>query len=344
MTADDGPVAVLGGAGFIGSNLAAHLARTGRRVRIYDNLSRAGADRNLAALRGAHGGVVEAVIADLRDRGRLRAALAGTAAVFHVAGQTSVAASLADPRTDFEINASGTLEVLEALRAQPAPPPLVFTSTSRVYGTLPDLFLITHGGRWRPVDDAIHERGLDERRRLEPRTPHGCSKAAAEQYVLDYAHGFGLPAVVFRLSCVYGPRQLGAEDQDWIAHSLIRAIAGAPVAIRGDGRQVSDVLHVDDLVDAFARAWRQIDLVRGCAFNVGGGPRYTLSPLELIDAIALLRGRRPELRFEDWRAGDQRYFASDTTAFTAATGWRPLVAPRAGIEALHGWLVGQGAA
>jgi CDP-paratose 2-epimerase len=149
---------------------------------------------------------------------------------------------------------------------------------------------------------------------------------------------------VFRLSCVYGPHQLGAEDQDWIAHALSRAIEGAPVAIRGDGRQVCDVLHVDDLVDAFARAWHQIDLVRGCAFNVGGGPRYTLSPLELIDAIALLRGRRPELRFEDWRAGDQRYFVSDTTAYTAATGWRPLVAPRAGIEALHGWLVGQGGA
>ncbi len=339
--ADPCPVAILGGAGFIGTNLAAHLARAGRRVRIYDDLSRAGVERNLDWLRRAHGDRIEAVIADIRDRGRLRAALAGTSAVFHLAGQTAVTTSLVDPRTDFEINASGTLEVLEALRAQPAPPPLVFTSTNKVYGTLPDLYLISQGNRWRPVDDALHERGIDERRRVEPRTPYGCSKAAADQYVLDYAHGFGLPAAVFRMSCIYGPHQLGTEDQGWIAHFLIRALAGAPITIYGDGRQVRDVLHVDDLVDAFLRAWQQIDLVRGCAFNLGGGPRNTLSLLELIDAIARLSGRRPEVRFEDWRAGDQRYYVSDTTAFTAATGWRPLIAPRIGVEALHRWLAEQ---
>jgi CDP-paratose 2-epimerase len=193
------------------------------------------------------------------------------------------------------------------------------------------------------VDEALHAYGIDERRRVEPRTPYGCSKAAADQYVLDYAHGFGLPAVVFRMSCIYGPHQLGTEDQGWIAHFLIRALAGAPITIYGDGRQVRDVLHVDDLADAFLRAWRQIDLVRGCAFNLGGGPHQTLSLLELIDAIARLSGRRPEVRFEDWRAGDQRYYVSDTTAFTTATGWRPQIAPRAGVEALHGWLVEEAA-
>ena len=340
MTPDPRPVAILGGAGFIGANLAAHLARAGHRVRIYDDLSRAGVERNLDGLRRAHGDRIEAVIADVRDRARLRAALADTAAVFHLAGQTAVTTSLVDPRADFEINAAGTLEVLEALRAQPAPPPLVFTSTNKVYGTLPDLYLITQGARWRPVDEAIHARGIDERRRIEPRTPYGCSKAAADQYVLDYAHGFGLPAVVFRMSCIYGPHQLGTEDQGWIAHFLIRALAGASITIYGDGRQVRDVLHVDDLVDAFLRAWRQIDLVRGCAFNIGGGPHQTSSLLELIESIARLSGRRPEVRFEDWRAGDQRYYVSDTTAFTTATGWRPQIAPRAGVEALHGWLVG----
>ncbi|HSK00048.1 MAG TPA: NAD-dependent epimerase/dehydratase family protein [Kofleriaceae bacterium] len=338
MTPDPRPVAILGGAGFIGANLAAHLARAGHRVRIYDDLSRAGVERNLDGLRRAHGDRIEAVIADVRDRARLRAALADTAAVFHLAGQTAVTTSLVDPRADFEINAAGTLEVLEALRAQPAPPPLVFTSTNKVYGTLPDLYLITQGARWRPVDEAIHARGIDERRRIEPRTPYGCSKAAADQYVLDYAHGFGLPAVVFRMSCIYGPHQLGTEDQGWIAHFLIRALAGASITIYGDGRQVRDVLHVDDLVDAFLRAWRQIDLVRGCAFNIGGGPHQTSSLLELIESIARLSGRRPEVRFEDWRAGDQRYYVSDTTAFTTATGWRPQIAPRAGVEALHGWL------
>jgi CDP-paratose 2-epimerase len=341
MTADPRPVAILGGAGFIGSNLAAHLAWAGHRVRIYDDLSRAGVERNLDWLRRTHGDRIEAVIADIRDRARLRAALADTSAVFHLAGQTAVTTSLVDPRADFEINAAGTLEVLEALRAQPAPPPLVFTSTNKVYGTLPDLYLITQGERWRPVDEAIHARGIDERRRVEPRTPYGCSKAAADQYVLDYAHGFGLPAVVFRMSCIYGPHQLGTEDQGWIAHFLIRALAGESITIYGDGRQVRDVLHVDDLVDAFLRAWRQIDLVRGCAFNLGGGPHQTLSLLELIDSITRLSGRRPEVRFEDWRAGDQRYYVSDTTAFTTATGWRPQIAPRAGVESLHGWLVEQ---
>jgi CDP-paratose 2-epimerase len=338
VTADLRPVAILGGAGFIGANLASQLARTGHRVRIYDNLSRAGVERNLIWLRETHGDRIEAVIADIRNRERLRAALAGTAAVFHFAGQTAVTTSLVDPRTDFDVNASGTLEVLEALRAQAAPPPLVFTSTNKVYGTLPDVDLMAQGGRWRPVDDALHERGIDERRRVEPRTPYGCSKACADQYVLDFARGFGLPAVVFRMSCIYGPHQLGTEDQGWVAHFLIRAREGEPITIYGDGRQVRDVLHVDDLVDAFVRAWRQIDVVRGNAFNIGGGPRNTLSLLELVDAIVHLSGRRPKLRFEDWRAGDQRYYVSDTTAYTAATGWRPLVAPRVGIEALHGWL------
>jgi len=338
VTADLRPVAILGGAGFIGANLASQLARTGRRVRIYDNLSRAGVERNLAWLRQAHGDRIEAVIADLRDRERLRAAIAGTAAVFHLAGQTAVTTSLADPRADFDVNASGTLEVLEALRAQAAPPPLVLASTNKVYGTLHDIYLTSRGERWRPVDDRLHERGIDERRRVEPRTPYGCSKACADQYTLDYAHGFGLPAVVFRMSCIYGPHQLGTEDQGWVAHFLLRARQGLPITIYGDGQQVRDVLHVDDLVDAFVRAWRQIDAVRGGVFNIGGGPRNTLSLLELIDAIAQLSGRRPELRFEDWRAGDQRYYVSDTAAYTAATGWRPLVAPRAGIEALHAWL------
>ncbi len=344
MTADLRPVAILGGAGFIGANLASHLARTGHRVRIYDNLSRAGVERNLLWLRETHGDRVEVVIADIRNRERLRAALAGTAAVFHFAGQTAVTRSLVDPRTDFDVNAAGTLEVLEALRAQVAPPPLVFTSTNKVYGTLQDVALISQGGRWRPVDAALHGRGIDEQRRVEPRTPYGCSKACADQYVLDYAHGFGLPAVVFRMSCIYGPHQLGTEDQGWLAHFLLRARQGEPITIYGDGRQVRDVLYVDDLVDAFVRAWRQIDTVRGYAFNIGGGPRNTLSLLELVESITLLSGRRPELRFEDWRAGDQRYYVSDTTAYTEATGWRPLVAPRAGVEALHAWLTEEAAA
>lgn len=338
---DDRPLLILGGAGFLGSNLAAHLARTGYRVRIYDDLSQAHVEDNVRWLSATFRDQIEVQIADVRDRLRLRHALEDVRGVFHFAAQTGVTTSLAEPRDDFEVNALGTLEVLEALRALATPPPLVFASSHKVYGGLTDVFVSPEGVRWSPIDEAISSRGIDERRPLEFCTPYGCSKGAADQYVIDYAHSFGLPATVLRLSCIYGPRQFGNEDQGWIAHFLLRALDGEPITIYGDGRQVRDVLYVDDVVDALVRAWSQMELVRGHVFNVGGGPRNTLSVLELIETIALLRGERPELRFEDWRHGDPRYYVSDTTAYTVATGWRPIIAPRVGIEALHGWLVDQ---
>ncbi|HEX2685857.1 MAG TPA: NAD-dependent epimerase/dehydratase family protein, partial [Kofleriaceae bacterium] len=230
-----------------------------------------------------------------------------------------------------------------AVRRLANPPPVVFTSTNKVYGDLPDLALRVEGLRWRPVDDAVEVRGIDEQRPLAFRTPYGCSKGAADEYVLDYARSFQIPAVVFRMSCIYGPRQLGTEDQGWVAHFLIRAIQRAPITIYGDGLQVRDVLFVDDLVDAFVRAWTQIEVVRGRAFNIGGGPENTLSLFELIDMIEQLRGRRPPIRFQPWREGDQRYYVSDSRAFRAATGWQPRIGPRAGVEALHGWLLEQAA-
>ncbi|HEX7839147.1 MAG TPA: NAD-dependent epimerase/dehydratase family protein [Kofleriaceae bacterium] len=332
------PVLITGGAGFIGANLAHHLARSGHAVRVLDDLSRRGVERNLGWLCARHGDRIDARIADVRDPGTVRDAVRGAAAVFHFAGQTAVTTSLVDPSHDFSVNAGGTLAVLEAVRAQPEPPPVVFTSTNKVYGCLPDLALRQDGPRWRPVDDAICDRGIDEARRLEFRTPYGCSKGCADQYVIDYAHSFQIPAVVFRMSCIYGPRQLGTEDQGWVAHFLLRAIAGAPITIYGDGRQVRDVLFVDDLVDALIRAWARIDAISGRAFNIGGGPGSTLSLVELLDLIGALRGRRPEIRFEPWRQGDQRYYVSDIRAFAAATGWQPRTGPRAGVCALHGWL------
>lgn len=337
------PVLITGGAGFIGANLADRLARAGHPVRILDDLSRWGVERNLRWLTARHGARIEPRIADIRDGRAVHDAVTGVACVFHFAGQTAVTTSLVEPRHDFAVNVAGTIEVLEAARAQPEPPAVVFTSTNKVYGCLPDLPLVQDGARWRPSDPAIEARGIDERRPLQFRTPYGCSKGAADQYVLDYAHSFRIPAVVFRMSCIYGPRQLGTEDQGWLAHFLIRAIAGAPITIYGDGCQVRDVLFVDDLVDAFIRAWTQIDLTRGAAFNLGGGPRSTLSLLELIDMIEQLRGQRPAIQFEPWREGDQRYYVSDTRAFSAATGWQPRVGPRAGVESLHGWLAEQAA-
>jgi CDP-paratose 2-epimerase len=338
MTAG-GPVLIIGGAGFIGSNLAAHLATLGQRIRIYDDLSRPGVDDNLAWLISEHGDAIETQLADVRDRGELSRAVADASVVFHFAAQVAVTTSLADPRHDFDVNARGTLEVLEALRALPKRPPLVFTSTNKVYGCLPDLPMRMEGTRWRPADDDLATCGIDEHRPLEFRTPYGCSKGTADQYVLDYAHSFGLPATVFRMSCIYGPHQLGTEDQGWVAHFLIRALEERAITIYGDGFQVRDVLFVDDLVDAFVRAWSQIDSVRGRAFNIGGGPANAISLVELLELIAHLRGERPAITFAPWRTGDQRYYVSDTNAFTTATGWRPRIAPRAGIEALHGWLV-----
>lgn len=332
------PVLVIGGAGFIGSNVTHQLAQRGHAVRVYDDLSRPGVEDNLAWLRGELGDQLDVRIADIRDGAAVRDAVADAECVFHFAAQVAVTTSLADPRADFDVNARGTLEVLEALRELRDPPPLVFTSTNKVYGCLPDVPLEIAGDRWCPSDRALARRGIDERRPLELRTPYGCSKGAADQYVLDYAQSYGLPAVVFRMSCIYGPHQFGTEDQGWLAHFLIRAIAGKPITIYGDGRQVRDVLYIDDLVEAFVLAWTHVRWLRGRAFNIGGGPGSTLSLLELLDVIAELRGRRPEIELAAWRPGDQRYYVSDTGAFAAATGWTPRIDPRTGVEALHAWL------
>jgi CDP-paratose 2-epimerase len=180
---------------------------------------------------------------------------------------------------------------------------------------------------------------VSEARPLRFHSPYGCSKGAADQYVLDYAHSFGLRAVVFRMSCIYGPRQFGTEDQGWVAHFLIRALDGEPIVLYGDGMQVRDVLFVDDLVDALLLAEQQVDALAGRAFNIGGGPANTTSLLDLVALIGRLHGTRPELRFDEWRTGDQRYYVSDTRAFQAATGWAPRHGVHAGVELLYEWLV-----
>jgi CDP-paratose 2-epimerase len=340
----DRPILITGGAGFIGCNLAAKLARAGKRVRIYDDLSRPGVEDNLAWLRLHYPHRIEPHVADIRDRAQLRAAVIDASAVYHLAAQTAVTTSLVEPRHDFMVNAGGTFELLEALRTLPDPPPLIYTSTNKVYGSLPDLPMELSGTRWRPTDLQSVGAGIGENRALAFQTPYGCSKGTADQYVLDYAQTFGIPATVFRMSCIYGPHQCGTEDQGWVAHFLIRALAREAITIYGDGHQVRDVLFVDDLVDAFQRACDSIAELRGRAFNIGGGPRNTLSLIELVELIEKLCGARPSVTFEDWRTGDQRYYVSDTRAFTAATGWTPRTSPRSGVESLYGWLVEQRAA
>jgi CDP-paratose 2-epimerase len=333
-----GKVLITGGAGFIGCNLAAHLARSGRQVRIYDDLSRPGVDRNLAWLQRSYGNKIETRIADLLDRPKLRDALAGVEAVFHLAAQVAVTTSITDPMHDFDVNARGTLEVLEAVRALKVKPAVVFASTTKVYGCLPDVALRDDGVRWTPADAELAGHGIGERRPLEFRTPYAGSKGCADQYVLGYAHSYGIPATVFRTSSVYGPHQFGTEDHGWVAHFVSRAVEGRPITIYGDGKQVRDVLFIDDLVDAFTRAWSRIGICAGKAFNVGGGVASAISLRELVRMIEALRGKAPEVRYASWRPGDQRYFVSSSAAFNAATGWYPRVRPSAGIEALHGWI------
>jgi CDP-paratose 2-epimerase len=332
-----GPVLITGGAGFVGANLAHRLAQGGRSVIVYDNLSRPGVEQNLAWLRMTDPDHVSAEIADIQDAATLSRAVRNASEVFHFAAQVAVTTAIENPRKDFAVNAIGTLNLLEALRACAAPPPLVFTSTNKVYGAVDDLPIETGEARYDlPAESA--GRGIDEERPLDFHTPYGCSKGTADQYVLDYARSYGLSAVVFRMSCIYGPHQFGTEDQGWVAHFLLRALAGKPITIYGDGRQVRDILYVEDLVDAFLLAQRQMPQLRGQAFNIGGGYDNSVSLLQLIDRIAELHGNRPQFVCRPWRQGDQRYYVSDYRRFSTATGWRPRVSAREGVALLDGWL------
>ena len=335
---DNRPTLITGGAGFVGCNLADALLSQGRRVVIYDNLSRAGVEQNWQWLQTAHGSDVTLMQADIRDRDTLARAVSQCGEVFHFAAQVAVTTSLDDPLRDFEINAGGTLNLLEAIRRSDAPHPLVFTSTNKVYGELEDVALRRTAARYEPLDASIRAHGIGEARRLDFHSPYGCSKGAADQYVLDYARTYGLPTLVFRMSCIYGPRQFGTEDQGWVAHFLIRALDGQPITLYGDGRQVRDVLFVGDLVRALQTAQAQMGALGGQTYNIGGGANQVTSLLELVERIGAMRGKRPDVCFSAWRPGDQRYYVSDTRKFEAATGWKPEVSIEQGVTRLYEWL------
>ena len=348
----DRPSLVVGGAGFVGCNLADRLLRDGREVVVFDNLARPGVERNLAWLRATHGERLTFVAGDVRDRAAVASVVregggAGPVAdVFHFAAQVAVTTSLGDPADDFEVNARGTLNVLEAVRAlrddTGYAAPVLFTSTNKVYGELSDA-AEAHAPngtrRYAPADPALAATGISEARPLDFHSPYGCSKGAADQYVCDYARSYGLPTVVFRMSCIYGPRQFGTEDQGWVAHFLIRALDGRPITLYGDGLQVRDVLFVGDLVEAFLLARRHVGRLAGRAFNIGGGPANTTSLLELVERVGGLTGRRPDVRFDGWRTGDQKWYVSDVRAFGAATGWQPRTSLGEGLSRLYAWLV-----
>jgi CDP-paratose 2-epimerase len=328
---------ITGGAGFIGTNLANRLASIGRPVTILDNLSRQGVERNLHWLLATHGARVRVEVGDVRDRARVAQLVAGCDQVFHLAAQVAVTTSLDAPREDFEINVEGTMNVLEGLRQAGNGAGMIFTSTNKVYGCLPNLDLAQEPTRYRPVQ-ARDAAGVSEEQQLDFHSPYGCSKGAADQYVLDYARSYEVPTVVARMSCIYGPHQCGNEDQGWVAHFLLQALAGAPITLYGDGRQVRDILYVEDLIDGFLLAERDIERLAGNAFNLGGGPGNTVSLIELLSQIARLVGRAPTVSFGPWRRGDQRFYVTDFSKFQAATGWVPKIDVAQGVALLHRWL------
>jgi CDP-paratose 2-epimerase len=332
------PIVVFGGAGFIGTNLVDQLLTDGEDVIVFDNLSRPGVERNVEFLRQTHGHRLHTVLADVRDATAVDDTVHNAKAVFHFAAQVAVTSSLTDPRQDFDINAQGTLTILEALRRVSPETPLIYASTNKVYGSLSNLPIEQSQGRYQPVDQRLCKFGVDENWPLDFCTPYGCSKGTADQYVLDYAKSFGLRTAVMRMSCIYGPHQFGTEDQGWVAHFLIRALRGEAITLYGDGRQVRDILHVNDAVGAYRAVLAAIDRVSGRAFNLGGGPANAVSLRLLLDEIATLIGRSIDCRMAPWRSGDQLYFVADTRRLTEAVSWQASIGWREGVRDVARWI------
>lgn len=328
-------ILITGGAGFVGSNLAHALLLEGERVIVADNFSRAGVRRNAQWLKANHGDRVRIEQVDVRDAARITALVRQSKQVFHLAAQVAVTTSLEDPATDLQTNVIGTFNVLEAARTMLNPPAVLFTSTNKVYGGMEDVAVELAGQAYRYADGRA---GISEEARLDFHSPYGCSKGAADQYVHDYARIYGLPTVVFRMSCIYGTRQFGTEDQGWVAH-FGRALFGQePITIYGDGFQVRDILWIDDLVDAMRRAMDRIDTVAGEVFNVGGGASNAVTVRGVIDRLRDVTGRSVAVQTADWRPGDQRIYVSDTSKVERVLDWKPRTSWKAGLEKLVDWL------
>lgn len=328
---------VTGGAGFIGSNLADALLCGGERVVVLDNLSRDGVKNNIAWLQEKHGSRLRVEVGDITDAKRVSALVAGAKRVYHLAAQVAVTSSLDDPGHDLQANLLGTFNVLEAARAMATPPPILFTSTNKVYGTL-DGVPVTQdeaAGVYRYADGRA---GITEDAPLNFHSPYGCSKGAADQYVRDYARIFDIPTVVFRMSCIYGTRQFGTEDQGWVAHFARSLLGGAPITIYGDGCQVRDILWIDDLVAAMITALDRIDLTAGEILNMGGGAANAVSVRGAIERLMEISERRVPVRTAPWRPGDQRIYVSDTSKARRLLGWVPGTRWDRGLERLVEWL------
>jgi CDP-paratose 2-epimerase len=328
---------VTGGAGFIGSNYVHRLLQRGAHVTIYDNLSRAGAPRNLDWLKKDFGEKsFDMQVADVRDAASIREAGRQADVIVHLAGQVAVTTSVTDPRSDFEANAFGTFNTLEAARLSGRDPIFIYASTNKVYGSMEDVAVVEDVTRWHYADLV---NGCPETQPLDFHSPYGCSKGTGDQYVRDYARIYGLRSVVFRQSCIYGPRQFGIEDQGWLAWMTIAAVTGRRITIYGDGKQVRDVLHVDDLLNAYDAAVEKIDIAKGRVYNVGGGARNVLAVWsEFGPLLEKLLGRRIEVARSGWRPGDQRVFYADYSKASHELGWEPKIGLEQGIEMLFRWV------
>ncbi len=328
-------VLITGGAGFVGCNAARYFGTRNWRVTVLDDLSRDGTEHNLNWLRDGTNFDFERV--DIRERAAVERVLTERRydAVIHLAAQVAVTTSVTDPRTDFMINALGTFNLLDAVRRHAPEAVFIFASTNKVYGKIEGARYELNGSRYAYVD---RPHGIDEEQALDFLSPYGCSKGAADQYTLDFARMYGIPATSFRQSCIYGTRQFGIEDQGWVAWFTIASRLRRPITIYGDGKQVRDVLHVDDLVRAYEAAIMAPDKIQGQAFNIGGGTSQLLSLVDLIALLEQRMGRKIPLRYDDWRPGDQRVYISDVRKLERVLGWKPEIDVAEGVAQLDNWV------
>ncbi len=332
-------IVIFGGAGFIGSNWTERLLKTtDAKVHVFDNLSRQGARHNLEYLQKVAGrsGRVQITIGDVRDAEMVGRVVKHATEIYNFAAQVAVTTSLVDPKLDFDVNLGGTFNILEAARKHGQNPFVLFTSTNKVYGNSGDGEVRVDGNRY----VALSGNGTNESQPLDFHSPYGCSKGGADQYVRDYARIYGLRSVVFRMSCIAGPRQFGSEDQGWVAHFLYSALEGKPLTIYGDGRQVRDVLYVEDLLNAFEAAYANRETTAGQIYNIGGGQQNTISLLELMDQLEELTGVRASYDFGEKRAGDQLVYVTDHAKFSQDTGWQPKVDLDGILKGIHKWYRG----
>ncbi|RMG98181.1 MAG: NAD-dependent epimerase/dehydratase family protein [Chloroflexi bacterium] len=329
---------ITGGAGFIGCNSADAFLQQGHEVVVFDNLSRVGGPANLAWLRERHGdGRFQFVQGDIRDYDALCTAIQGADVVLHLASQVAVTTSVIDPRHDFEVNALGTFNVLEAVRHHCPEAAVLYASTNKVYGSMTGLRVQEQATRYAYVD---YTEGIPETYPLDFHSPYGCSKGAGDQYTIDYARIYGLKTLVFRQSCIYGPRQFGIEDQGWVAHFVIAAVKERPITIYGDGKQVRDLLHVHDLIRAYEQGIARIDELAGQAFNIGGGPKNALSVWAEFGPVLSALAKRPiPVTCREWRPGDQRVFIANIHKAAQLLDWQPTISPKEGIRQLYDWVV-----